>query len=199
MGSLQTSSGVIKHTKSEHTQIGLYPNPAATENKDQARLDAFTRLLRTGGTPFDVEEDMQVKRWEKVVWNAAWNSATALTLLDTHSWLASEGGMSMTRQLMTEVIDVANKCNVPLSYDLIDQLIDKILKMPGIFSSMHADRVAGRQMEVDIILGTPARKAKEFGLEVPVVDTLYTLLVALNTRMQLDQTAASSGSRLITS
>jgi len=174
---------VIKHTKSEQTQIGLYPNPSLDAREENNRLGQFLSLLKTGGTPFDLEENMQVKRWEKVVWNAAWNSVTSLTLLDTHSWLNSEGGMSLTRQLMTEVIDVARKCNVDLSYDLTDVLIDRILKLPGIYSSMHADRVAGRQMEVEIILGTPVKKAKEFGMKVPVLDTLYTVLTALNVHL----------------
>jgi ketopantoate reductase len=127
--------------------------------------------------------------------NAAWNALTSLTLLNTHQWLTSEGGMGMTRQLMTEVIEVAQRCGVPLSYDLTDQLIDKILKMPGIFSSMHADRVAGRQMEVDIILGTPVKKAKEFGMKVPIIETLYTLLTALNVRLQIDQEVTSNGTK----
>ncbi|KFZ25334.1 hypothetical protein V502_00190 [Pseudogymnoascus sp. VKM F-4520 (FW-2644)] len=166
VGALQTSPGVIKHTKSEHTQIGLFPNEKLDKAVEQGRLDAFTAFLNTGGTPYDVVENMQIKRWEKVVWNAAWNSITTLTLLDTQSWLKSEGGMSLTRQLMTEVIDVAGKCGVPLSYNLIDELINKILKMPEIYSSMHADRVAGRQMEVDIILGTPVKKAMEFGMKM---------------------------------
>lgn len=137
---------------------------------------------------------MQIQRWEKVVWNAAWNSITTLTLLDTQSWLKSEGGQTLTRQLMTEVIDVARKCDVPLSYNLIDELINKILKMPGIHSSMHADRVAGRQMEVEIILGTPVRKAKEFGMATPVLRAVYTLLQALN--LHLEQQMHSPTSRI---
>lgn len=132
---------------------------------------------------------MQVKRWEKVVWNAAWNSVTTLTLLDTQSWLKSENGNALTRQLMKEVIDVARKCDVPLSYNLIDELVDKILKMPGIHSSMHADRVAGRQMEVEIILGTPVRKAKDFGMAVPVITTIYTLLTGLNTYLEQESSS----------
>jgi 2-dehydropantoate 2-reductase len=151
---------------------------------EQERLNTFTGLLKTGGTPFDVEENMQIQRWEKVVWNAAWNSFTTLTLLDTHSWLKSPLGDSLTRQLMKEAIDVAQKCDAPLSYDLVDELINKILKMPGIYSSMHADRVAGRQMEVEIILGTPVRKASEFGIAAPILTTLYTLLTGLNNHLE---------------
>ena len=91
--------------------------------------------------------------------------------------------MSLTRQVMTEVIDVARKCDVPLSYDLVDELINKILKMPGIYSSMHADLVAGKQMEVEIILGTPVAKAREFNMKVPVIQTLYTLLTSFNVHL----------------
>lgn len=85
---------------------------------------------------------------------------------------------------MKEAIDVARQCDAPLEYELADQLIEKILKMPGIYSSMHADRVAGRQMEVEMILGTPVRKAKELGLSVPSLDALYALLSALNVHME---------------
>lgn len=89
----------------------------------------------------------------------------------------------MTRELMREVIEVACKCNVPLKYSLIDELIDKIMALPGIGSSMQGDFKAGRKMEVEIILGHPVRKAKELQVDVPVLDTLYTLLTAVNGRL----------------
>jgi 2-dehydropantoate 2-reductase len=162
----------------------LYHNPRRDKGEEQERLERFTALLRVGNTPFDVEEDMQLKRWEKVVWNVAWNSLTTLTLLDTQSWLkSSPGAMPMTRELMREVIDVARKCDVPLQYSLIDQLMNKILAMPGIGSSMQADFKAGRKMEVEVILGHPVRKAKELQVPIPVLDTLYTILRAVNNRL----------------
>lgn len=184
MGASQAVPGIVKHTKSEHTQIGLYRNPRRRSEYEEQRLEQFATLLKAGKTPFDVEEDLQLKRWEKVVWNAAWNSLTTLTLVDTQTWLkSSPGAMPMTRELMREVIDVARKCGVPLQYSLIDQLINKILAMPPIGSSMQADYKAGRKMEVEIILGHPVRKAKELQVPVPVLDTLYTLLTAINSRL----------------
>lgn len=127
---------------------------------------------------------MQVKRWEKVVWNVAWNSLTTLTMLDTQTWLkSSDVAMPLTRRVMREVIDIAQACKVDLRYELVDQLIGKILKMPGIGSSMQTDCKAGRQMEVEIILGTPVKKAGELGIDAPVLQTLHALLVAVNHRM----------------
>jgi 2-dehydropantoate 2-reductase len=186
VGALQTTPGVIKHTKSEDTQLGLFPNPKLSSADEKKSIDIFAALLREGGTPCRIEEDMQVKRWEKVVWNAAWNSLTTLTLMDTQSWLkSSPSATPITKQLMREVIDVARKSGVQIEYTLIDELLAKILAMPGIGSSMQADLKAGRAMEVEIILGTPVTMAKELGVATPIIDTLYALLTGINLRMKL--------------
>jgi len=67
VGATQSSPGVIQHMKSENTELGLFPNVSASPETEPANLDTFTQLLRSGGTPFTVEEDIQTKRWEKVV------------------------------------------------------------------------------------------------------------------------------------
>ncbi len=164
--------------------MGLFPNAANDEALEKQRLDDFASLLTAGKTVFQVVPNIQVQRWEKVVWNAAWNSMTTLTLLDTHSWLySSPDATPMTRRLMTEVIDVARRCDVPLEYDLIDRLVNKILAMPPIGSSMMVDFQNGRPMEVEIILGYPVRKGRELGVPTPTVETIYTILTAINKRL----------------
>ena len=90
----------------------------------------------------------------------------------------------MTRKLMREVIDVARACDVPIKDELINELIDKILAMQPIGSSMQTDCKMDRPMEVEIILGTPVRKGRELGVPTPILEVLYTLLMAINTRMK---------------
>ncbi|KAI0420763.1 2-dehydropantoate 2-reductase [Xylaria grammica] len=183
VGARQTEPGVIAHTKSEDMQIGLFPNPSVEESLEKERLATFASLLTRGKTVFQVVPNVQVQRWEKVVWNAAWNSLTTLTMLDTHSWLSSSPGATpLTRRLMHEVIDVAQKCNVPLEYALADRLIDKILGMHAIGSSMQVDAKNERPMEVEIILGYPVRKGKELGLNIPTLETIYVILTGMNQR-----------------
>ncbi|KAF7591822.1 hypothetical protein BBP40_001093 [Aspergillus hancockii] len=185
VGATQTSPGTIKHTKSEDMQIGLFPNTSLDKSLEQSRLNTFASLLEEGKTKFQILEDMQRQRWEKVVWNAAWNPLTALTLLDTQSWLhSSADATSLTRRLMREVIDVGRKCGVSLEYGLVDQLMDKINSLPGIGSSMQTDYKNGRPMEIEVILGFPARKAKELGLETPILDTIHALVRAVDVRVR---------------
>lgn len=164
-------------------QIGLFPNSDPTN--DDERLSLFASLLQGGGTVFQISPNVQKERWEKVVWNAAWNPLTTLTAVPVQTWLdSSDESLNITKQLMREVIDVGRKCGVPLEYELADQLIEKVLAMPSpIFSSMYVDSKEGRALEVDVILGYPMKKAKEFGMEVPVLRTIYGLTMAVNQRL----------------
>ena len=166
-------------------QIGLFPNASRPAQQEQQRLDGFASLLSAGGTTFQSVPNIQVQRWEKVVWNAAWNPLTTLTLMDTHGWLASsDAATPMTRKVMKEVIDVARALGVPVEYSLIDELIGRILGMPTIGSSMRTDYEGGKQMEVEIILGYPVRKGRELGIDVTTIETLHTLLTAINKRLR---------------
>ncbi|RJE21738.1 hypothetical protein PHISCL_05922 [Aspergillus sclerotialis] len=185
VGATQTSPGVVDHMKSEDLQIGLFLNPSLDHSLEQARLHTFASLLEEGKTRFQILDDIQRRRWEKVVWNCAWNSITTLTLLDTQSWLhSSVDAVPLTGKLMREVIDVARKCGVDLGYNLVDQLMAKINSIPGIGSSMQTDYKNGRPMEIDVILGFPLKKAREFGIETPVLETIHTLLRAVEFRTQ---------------
>lgn len=183
-GARQIEPGVVVHRKSEDMQIGLYPGSAAELTRETERLNQFATWLRAGKTVFQVVPNIQVQRWEKVVWNAAWNSLTTITLMDTHAWLnSSEGALPMTRKVMKEVIDVARALDIPLEYELIDRLLEKIWSMPPIGSSMRTDYESGRSMEVDIILRYPVMKGKELDIDVSTIETMYIILSAINKRL----------------
>jgi ketopantoate reductase len=236
IGATQTSPGLIKHMQAENTEIGLFSNPGSDPKQEESRLENLASIMQQGGTNISVEENVQVKRWEKVVWNAAWNTIgefvqvnssqnaradnfavrltpaavfperdrnslplsrsisemyhmltkiqqTTLTFVDTQTWLASPEAMEMTKRLMLEVISVGQRCGVPLKNELVDVLMTRILSLPGIFSSMYVDAKEGRNLEIDVILGFPMKKAKEFGMDVPTLATLYALLKAVDGRL----------------
>lgn len=186
VGGVQKTPGIITHTKNEDTKMGLYPNPDLDPKLEQQRLDQFANLFRNGGTTFSIEENIQINRWEKCVWNAAWNPLTALTQCNTTTWLeSSTEAISSTKQLMREMITVAQRCDVPLKLELADELIDKVLNVTGpVYSSMYVDMRERRAMEVEVILGTAVKKAREFGIEVPVLAMVYALVNAADARIR---------------
>ncbi|KAJ5583127.1 hypothetical protein N7535_001747 [Penicillium sp. DV-2018c] len=185
VGANQTSPGIVEHTSSEDTEMGLYSNPNVDGDVEQQRLETLAELFRNGKTNFQIHENIQIRRWEKVVWNVAWNSITALTMLDSQSFLhSSQDAEPFTRKLMQEVIHVARACAVPLQDSLVDELMAKINSMPGIISSMQTDCKHGRPLEIDVILGFPVKKSRELGISAPSLETLYVILRAVDYRLK---------------
>jgi 2-dehydropantoate 2-reductase len=186
VGGIQESPGVIRQHLAEGTEIGLFPNPNTPSTKQRQSLDLFTSLLTGGGTPVDVRDSIQTSRWKKVIWNAAWNSLNSLTQVPTHTWLESSSfAMETTRRLMHEAIKVAKANGIPdVEESLVEELITKMQGLkPPVWTSMYGDVKAGRAMEVEVILGTIVKKGKEKGVAVPTLETVYSLLLAIDQRM----------------
>ncbi|PWY89653.1 ketopantoate reductase family protein [Aspergillus sclerotioniger CBS 115572] len=181
VGASQPTPGVTIHTTSEETELGLYPNPTNSPSTESTRLTTFTSLLAQGQTPYTIHEDIQPTRWGKVIWNCAWNTLTTLTGQDTQAFLqSSEDAIPLTRRLMGEVLGVARASGVSLPDGLIDTQIARIQGLGAVRTSMQVDRENGRAMEIEVIVGTVVRKAREVGVETPVLDTLYVLLRAVD-------------------
>jgi len=176
----QVESGVIEHKDNAAITLGLFENNIVATEVAQKRLNTFSNLLASGGGEVEVSDDMQTERWKKVVWNSAWNPLTTLSDLDTYAYLTSSPSAPTTaRAVMHEVITVAQALGLSVPITLIDVLMDRTAGK-RINSSMQFDCQNRRPMEIEVILGTPLRKAKEHGIAVPVLETLYALLTAID-------------------
>lgn len=56
--------------------------------------------------------------------------------------------------------------------------------MPPIGSSMRTDTVAGRPLEVDVILGYPYKKSKELKMSTPTLDAIYAVVMGVDYRLR---------------
>lgn len=81
VGAIQNTPGIVQHLRVEDTQIGLFPNEAGDQALEDERLSTFTSLLNKGGTPFNVLPNMQIRRWEKVVYNVVSQNPSVFLLL----------------------------------------------------------------------------------------------------------------------
>lgn len=183
VGGTQVVPGEIHHVN--RNAITLGPYDAVTSGGGD--VDHLSKLLIKGGTEVEVSDDMQAKRWEKVIWNIAWNSLTSLTMLNTEQFLvhSSEYAIPLSRRLMHELVSVARACDVNVNYGVIDALMEKTLGTKGgMESSMMNDLRNNRPMEVEVILGYPMRKAKEHKVDTPILDTLYVLMAAQHYRVR---------------
>jgi len=137
--------------------------------------------------------------------NAAWNPITALTDLDTKSYLQSSlSAESLIRRLMAEISIISRALGIeidplepgvlePLEAEkyaaaigrqgrLADMLLNRVKYIGPSTSSMRTDVQNKRPGEEDAMLGVPLRHAKRLGIDTPVLETLYTLVTAIDAR-----------------
>lgn len=186
----QVQPGVIEHSEVELLHIGTYPAQAPAPHKDAAR--AFADLLTRAGASSKLHDDVQAERWSKLLVNASWNSICALTrcrdrqLLEISTQSGEYAGF--VRSVMLEIAATAQAYG---HMDVNGALVDLQLKratsrqLPGIQPSMMADSLAGRNMEVDAIVGNTVKLARDKGVPTPMLQTIYFLAAGLDRSFSL--------------
>ncbi|KAF2115416.1 ketopantoate reductase PanE/ApbA C terminal-domain-containing protein [Lophiotrema nucula] len=175
----QRPAGIVKHGEVELLEVGSYP---ATASSVQAEV--FSKLVQAAGGTAEVYEDIQWKRWFKLVINASWNPVCALTLCKDAEFLqASTLAADFIYSVMLEVVAIARAYGHDIPQEKVDfQLNRAKARVPnaGVEPSMLQDVRAGRKMESEAIIGNAIRMAKEKAVSCDKLQTLYVLMTALN-------------------
>ncbi|CZT07687.1 hypothetical protein WAI453_005151 [Rhynchosporium graminicola] len=175
----QTSPGVIQHKEVELLHIGSYPASSSIEHATE-----FAELIKAGGGTTDVHQDIQFERWSKLLVNTSWNPMCALSRsADAQLLQSTPEAKGVVREVMLEIVAVANACGyTSINSDLVEFQLGRatIRNVPGVSPSMLSDALAGKDMEVETIVGNVVRIAKEHGVQCPMLRTIYVLATALN-------------------
>lgn len=145
--------------------------PAGGAGEDFAGLFAHTPIAVEG------VEDFTTEAWKKLALNCA-GAVNALTLkpaVVAHD----EGAAQVMRALVRECVAVGRAEGADLSDDLPDQVIAGYRgQAPQSMNSLHADRAAGRPMELDARNGVIVRKGAAHGIATPANAMIVALLNA---------------------
>ncbi|KAL4881892.1 ketopantoate reductase PanE/ApbA C terminal-domain-containing protein [Aspergillus karnatakaensis] len=179
----QMSPTEIRNTESIITHLGLFPADAGV-GKGSAKLETLETLcarLNAGGAMAKSHTDIQAERWKKVISNAVWNPVCALSRCrDVEFVGASPLAGEFIRAAMTEVVAVATAVGYGGVVDeaAIDAQLTRTAARPwpGVQPSMMADLLAKKHLEMDAIVGEIVRLARNHGVGVPRLETLYLLL-----------------------
>ncbi|WP_028862646.1 2-dehydropantoate 2-reductase [Psychromonas aquimarina] len=167
--------GVIDHQDYGHLVIGAYPQ-GKTE-----RVQLLGDLFNRAGVQCEVSDHVQQARWVKLVWNAPYNPISVLAGgVDTQVIMANENAAKLVRDIMEEVYAVAKAVGAEFDYGVLQQNIDRTLKMCPYKPSMLLDYEAGREMEVESILGNAVKAARRVKAATPHMDSTYALLQLVN-------------------
>jgi 2-dehydropantoate 2-reductase len=169
--------GVIKHVEGNRFPVGE-PDGTTSERVKQV-ADCFSRA----GLKAPVLDDIRAEIWLKLWGNMTFNPISALA----RSTLADICQYPLTRALaasmMTEAQNIAHKLGVSFRVPL-EKRIAGAEKVGHHKTSMLQDVEAGRDLEVDALLGAVVELARLTDTPTPHLDTVYSLtkLLAKNLR-----------------
>ncbi|KAG9186203.1 2-dehydropantoate 2-reductase [Alternaria panax] len=180
MPATQRPAGVVKHGEVEQLQVGAYPSSA-----DGTHAKAFTELVTAAGATAEFHNDVQHKRWFKLLINASWNPICALALSkDTDVLTASKEAGDVVLAVMLEIRDIAAAHGYNISLEEVNIQLGRaqarIPKNAGIEPSMLQDVQSSRRIEVEAIVGNPVRMGKEKSVACVRLEMLYILAKALD-------------------
>lgn len=150
---------------------GLLTVAAGTDGED------FARLFTDPALQVRTTADFRSEAWRKLALNCA-GAVSALTLKPAgvvHDFHAA----GVMRALIGEAIAVGRAESAHLDDALVETILDQYRNGPAdAINSLHADRLAGRRMEIDARNGAVVRIGRKHGIDTPVNQVVVALLEA---------------------
>jgi 2-dehydropantoate 2-reductase len=169
--------GHIRHLDYGHVGLGEFAAHGISE-----RMHAIAGDLNRAGIRVDLNENLSVVRWQKLVWNIPYNGLSVVLNATTNELMTNPHTRQLVEQIMREVVADATACDVPLPDDIVPKLLSYTDKMTPYRTSMQIDYDERRPMEVEAIFGNPLRAAEKAGVKSPLLDQLYCQLKLLDAR-----------------
>jgi 2-dehydropantoate 2-reductase len=145
----------------------------------QALADAFGRTIVEWKLSPDIEQDM----WEKVVFLSALAAATCLFRGNVREIVSAPGGREAMESLLDANARIATRAGFAPRPQSLQFARERLIDPEGLWSaSMLRDMEAGGQVESDHIVGFMLERAREYGIDHPVMAMALTHLKTYEAR-----------------
>ncbi|NES84559.1 MAG: putative 2-dehydropantoate 2-reductase [Moorea sp. SIO2B7] len=144
------------------------------------RMEQIADDFRGAEIPINLETDLLISRWKKLVWNIPFNGLSVVLNTTTNKLMANDYTRKLAEELMNEVVAGASGCDRFISPDFVQKMLDDTVKMKPYSPSMKLDYEAKRSLEVEAIFGNPLREAQNANIPVPRIEMLYQQLKFLD-------------------
>ena len=176
------SPGVVRHTEGNRFPLG------ELDGSDSERAHRLVEMFTNAGFKSFVLEDVRAEIWLKLLGNLSFNPISALThatLVDICQYSPSR---SLAVTMMEEAQTVANRLGITLRVP-IEKRVEGAEKVGKHKTSMLQDVEAGRELELEAIMGAVVELARMIGISTPAIDTIYALTKLLDKTMRDDHGA----------
>ncbi len=177
IGAELVAPGKVVHVSNGYIDFG------ELDGRDTDRAKAYAGAMRRAGILGEFTTRIRALRWDKLMWNAAFNTVTALTRQSVGAVLDDPDSRALVRTLMREVAEVARAEGAEITEHRIDQLIESSEKhLKAVRTSTLQDFERGRRLEHEALAGAVVRAAHRHAIAIPASETIYALLKLLDRR-----------------
>jgi 2-dehydropantoate 2-reductase len=171
VGAELVAPGRIVHLSSGHIDFG------ELDGRDTERARSIAAAFQRAGILGECTSRIRSLRWDKLVWNGAFNTVATLTRRRVGEILDDPEALRLVCTLMREIIDVARADGADLGYDRIDFYLAHSRKnLRALKTSTQQDLERGRRLEYEALAGAVVRAARRHGVAAPAMETIYALI-----------------------
>ncbi|MDB6156783.1 MAG: 2-dehydropantoate 2-reductase [Gammaproteobacteria bacterium] len=169
--------GVIKHVEGNRLPVGE-PDGTASD-----RVKRVADALTQAGFKAPVLDDIRAEIWLKLWGNMTFNPISALTRSTLAGICQYPPSRELAAAMMTEAQTIAHKLGITFRVPL-EKRIAGAEKVGHHKTSMLQDVEAGRDLEIDALLGAVVELARLTETPTPHLDTVYSLTKLLAKSLQ---------------
>ena len=164
------------------------------DGRDTTRAQRLAELFRRAGIFGELTMRLPTIRWEKLLWNAAFNTVTTLVQRKVGDLIDDPDCVELLRALMHEIAAVARAEGVELGDAQVEAQITRSRAMlREVRPSTLQDSERGKPLEYEALSGAVIRTARRHQIATPHMDTVYALMKLLD--RNLTSRASNIGSR----
>lgn len=187
----QISHGLIRQNKWTRISIGPFTSQDRKGTEDSlsklgdSKCQEFVSYLKDLGSIKDAESlsetDLQLVRWHKLCINASMNPSSILSGGLPNNKMVLDPSLKLhLKSCMEEIFNSVPKilgCEFPEKFAKPEKILQSIERNKGgAKPSMLIDWEKGNMLELEVILGNPVRIARENGVVMERLESMYGLL-----------------------
>ncbi|MBX9756080.1 MAG: putative 2-dehydropantoate 2-reductase [Pseudomonadaceae bacterium] len=180
----RSAPGVVEHQSLGAVNLGYHSGPALDQAARLAIVEEGAGLFRAAGLDSTAMPNLELARWQKLVWNVPYNGLSVLLNASTSALMANADSRALIQAIMQEVLQGAAACGHELAPGYAAKLLATTDRMPDYWPSMYHDAQLRRPLELAAIYAAPLAAAALAGCALPRIEALHQALAFIDNRNQ---------------
>ena len=147
----------------------------ASGERERKLFDNFV----TAGWNVELADNVIGALWTKFAYLGPYAAFNTVTGLNSGQLCQAQECEEMMRQMVAEYVATGNAEGARLSLTMIDEVMERFRNPMIDMTSMMRDRVNGKHIEHEALVGSVIRRGKAYGVATPVTAALYALLAPI--------------------